>query len=324
MINILVTGAGGGVGQGVIKSLNLIKDLSVNIYAADMSEFAAGLYFTENRELVPPISSSQYIEKIISLCQHHRIDYYIPGTDLELELCAQNREQIYSLSKTKVVVSGIELIKIGNDKLLTADTLKKLDFPFAKTINAADWTSSHNFIFPVIVKPKIGCRSIGVSLEQNYIGVENRIAQEKNLVIQEHIGNPNNEYTCTVVVCRGRVIGSLALKRDLRSGDTFRAFPVNNEGLTNFIEDLALKLNVEGSINIQLRMRDNEPVVFELNCRFSGTTPFCSLLGFNPVEAYIKSDLNIKYKYAVDYDSIILRNWQEKKISKKEVDDLIQ
>ena len=43
MINVLVTGAGGGVGQGVIKSLKIIKGLDIRIIAADMSELAAGL-----------------------------------------------------------------------------------------------------------------------------------------------------------------------------------------------------------------------------------------------------------------------------------------
>ena len=39
MLNILVTGAGGGVGQGIIKSLKMIKDMQMNIIAADMTLF---------------------------------------------------------------------------------------------------------------------------------------------------------------------------------------------------------------------------------------------------------------------------------------------
>ena len=45
MLNILVTGAGGGVGQGIIKSLKMIEDISINIITADMSELAAGHFF---------------------------------------------------------------------------------------------------------------------------------------------------------------------------------------------------------------------------------------------------------------------------------------
>ena len=44
MINVLVTGAGGGVGQGVIKSLKMIEGMDIRIVAADMNELATGLY----------------------------------------------------------------------------------------------------------------------------------------------------------------------------------------------------------------------------------------------------------------------------------------
>jgi len=47
MLNILVTGAGGGVGQGIIKSLKMIQDIQMNIIAADMSELAAGNFFAD-------------------------------------------------------------------------------------------------------------------------------------------------------------------------------------------------------------------------------------------------------------------------------------
>ena len=44
ILNILVTGAGGGVGQGIIKSLKMIKDIEIKIIAADMHELSPGLY----------------------------------------------------------------------------------------------------------------------------------------------------------------------------------------------------------------------------------------------------------------------------------------
>ena len=43
-MNVLVTGAGGGISQGVIKSLKMIKDMDIRIVAADISELATGLY----------------------------------------------------------------------------------------------------------------------------------------------------------------------------------------------------------------------------------------------------------------------------------------
>ena len=44
-IRCLVTGAGGGVGQGILKCLKRIYDIDVDIIAADMSPYSAGLFF---------------------------------------------------------------------------------------------------------------------------------------------------------------------------------------------------------------------------------------------------------------------------------------
>ena len=64
MINVLVTGAGGGVGQGVIKSLKMIKGLDIRIVAADMSELATGLYVCNVAYLVERCDSENYMESL--------------------------------------------------------------------------------------------------------------------------------------------------------------------------------------------------------------------------------------------------------------------
>jgi len=51
-MNVLVTGAGGGIGQGVIKSLKMIKDMDIKIVAADMSELATGLFAADAAYLI--------------------------------------------------------------------------------------------------------------------------------------------------------------------------------------------------------------------------------------------------------------------------------
>ena len=50
------------------------------------------------------------------------------------------------------------------------------------------------------------------------------------------------------------------------------------------LHKLAEKLHLIGSINVQLRMRENDPVVFEINPRFSSTVLFRHLFGFKDLE----------------------------------------
>ena len=65
MLNILVTGAGGGVGQGIIKSLKMIKGMPMNIIAADMSELAAGAFIADKAVLLPNAKSDEYSSELI-------------------------------------------------------------------------------------------------------------------------------------------------------------------------------------------------------------------------------------------------------------------
>jgi carbamoyl-phosphate synthase large subunit len=98
----------------------------------------------------------------------------------------------------------------------------------------------------------------------------------------------------------------------LRAGDTYRAFPVKSDILENYVRDIAIKLGIVGSCNFQLRVTESGvPKLFEINSRFSGTTPFCSYLGFNPVEFCLKAKLGITYKSEIDYEKVVLRHWAE-------------
>ena len=56
---------------------------------------------------------------------------------------------------------------------------------------------------------------------------------------------------------------------------------------------MAEKLDLNGSINVQLRLRDNVPLVFEINPRFSSTVLFRHLFGYKDVLWAIEDKLHI-------------------------------
>ncbi|MDP5129832.1 MAG: ATP-grasp domain-containing protein [Paraglaciecola sp.] len=320
MINILVTGAGGGVGQGIIKSLKLIEDLDIRLITADMSHLASGLYAGDYSYLVPAASDGNYFEKIAEICVKEKVHYYFPGTDVELIFCAENAEKLYEMINVKIIVSDLSVIEIADDKLKTVIFLENNNFSYPKTWlpEAVEWDSMH---FPLIVKPRVGCRSIGVHLVQNINEAMSAIESLTNPIVQEFIDG--DEYTCTVAIYNNVISDVLCLKRDLRAGDTFRAFPVKSEIIESYVRDIAVKLNISGSCNFQLRLdRNMTPKLFEINSRFSGTTPFCSYLGFNPVEFCLKNDLGLSYTCQIDYEKIVLRHWAEIVVQKSQLDNI--
>lgn len=322
MINVLVTGAGGGVGQGIIKSLHLIQGLDIRIVSADMDSLATGLYAGNVSYLLPACYASDYLDEISKIFESENIDYYFPGTDVELKLCALKKDYIKNNFNVDVVVSSIEAIEISDDKYKTYLFLKQNNFNYPETFTQES-IDLDSLKYPLIVKPIIGCRSIGVSIANEESELKHRLSNENGLLTQELIGTDDSEYTCTIVSLNGKTSDVLILKRYLRSGDTFRAEPIENKIISDYVKDVAIALNIHGSCNFQLRVDKNDiPKIFEINCRFSGTTPFCSQLGFNPVEFYIKTSMNIPYDYSIDYESVVLRHWSEILINKKDIEKL--
>ena len=119
MIRILVTGMGGGVGQGIVKSLKLIDDLDIYIVTADMSELASGLYGGDYSYLVPAASDESYFDKIKLICNDQDIDFYFPGTDVELIKCAKYSKELKESLGVEIIISPVNVIEIADDKYKT-------------------------------------------------------------------------------------------------------------------------------------------------------------------------------------------------------------
>ncbi|MDC0429777.1 ATP-grasp domain-containing protein [Candidatus Pelagibacter sp.] len=316
-MNILVTGAGGGVGQGVIKSLKLIKDMSLKIIAADMSELATGLYAADAAYLVENCNSDKYLGTLKKIFEKESIDFYIPGTDVELKFCSKNKKLIKDKFNVHTIISSTEVINICDDKFKTSFFLKKHGFNYPKTTYLKD-LDLKLAEFPAIVKPAVGCNSKEVFKVNNLDELTPHLEHNKNSIIQEYIGNENTEYTCTIVKIDDELSPVLALKRTLRYGDTYKAEPVKSKKIEQYVSNVASKLEIDGGCNFQLRLDiHGKPKIFEINSRFSGTTPFCAQIGFNPVEFYLKRRAGLKSDVNIDYNSIILRYWSEVVVKKK-------
>jgi carbamoyl-phosphate synthase large subunit len=116
MTTILVTGAGGGLGQGIIKALRHIPDMKLRIIAGDIDPRSPGLYWADQGIIIPAASASNYVDALTKLCAHEYVDFYIPGTDSELSLCAQIAAQLRNTTGTEIIISPPDVITIANDK----------------------------------------------------------------------------------------------------------------------------------------------------------------------------------------------------------------
>lgn len=315
-MNIAVTGVGGGVGQSIIKSL---QNTRYNVVGIDSELFGTGLYATKKAYLGVYANSPDFIDKIIEICKKEHCEIILPGLDVELDKLSANFNQ---LKKEKIVpiVSSPRVIEISNDKLKTVEFLKKYGFPYPRTFKLKDY--SFELDFPVILKPRIGgSRSIGTFVVNNLEEFEeySKFINIKNYIVQEYIDG--DEYTCGTVFFKNDFFGAILMKRQLRDGDTYKAFVVKDEKLSKFVEDVIGVLKPFGPCNLQLRIKDNIPYIFEFNARCSGTTASRSLAGFNEPKMicdYLNGD---KPHYNIK-EIVIFRYWNEIVVDYEKIENL--
>lgn len=315
-VKVLVTGAGALLGQGIIKSLQR-SSLQVRIAAADPSPLSAGLFWAEEAHIIRMATAADYLDRLEEVLRESRPDVVIPGTDVELPILSANRERLEKEYSTHVLVSDPRVIAIADDKFLTYQFLDGADLSPPSSALPENRDAVEALIaavgFPLIVKPRVGARSVGVSLVSSREGLELALAGREGLVVQECVAGDSDEYTASVLVFDGVPEASIVMRRDLRDGNTYRAYTGAFPELNDQVRKLGAALRPYGPANFQFRLdRDGTARVFEINGRFSGTTPLRALVGFNEVEMCLRRILfNEPVRQPPTRDATILRFWSE-------------
>ena len=114
-IHIAVTGAGGGVGQSIIKSL---ENTDYEVVALDGEVLGAGLYAAKKSYIIPYSNSPDYIEKTLNICKKEKCRLLFPGLDAELTKLSANIDRFAAIGTT-VIVSSKNVIDMCDNKMLT-------------------------------------------------------------------------------------------------------------------------------------------------------------------------------------------------------------
>lgn len=319
-ITVLVTGAGAGVGQSILKALAASK-VNTRVIAADMSPMAAGLYRANAAVLIPGAEDPGYVAALEKICMDEHVELLLIGTDTELHVLAPVRAAFEEKTGTKIIVSDPETIAIADDKWETTEFLRTHDFPhvrsaLADTVDAFLKQES----FPLIVKPRIGARSIGFAVVKDEAALRGALKERSDLIIQEYLSAEEEEYTCGAFFWEGECYGVIPMKRWLRNGDTYKAMSMHLPDLEQFIERVGKALSITGPCNFQLRRAGDEWKIFEINCRFSGTTGAASALGFNVVNALLHTLFFRRPLHRLGFtESYIFRYWNEVFVSIEDV-----
>lgn len=291
----MVTGAGAVLGQGIVKALQR-SALDCRVVTADPSPLSSALYWADRAYKVPFASDPDYVDRFSEILAQEKPDMVLVGTDVELPCFAKHRQALEEQFNTHILVSDPRVVAIADDKYLTQEFLKASDINPLATALPEDEGQLTALIekvgFPLIVKPRIGARSAGVSLVKTEAALREALKDRSGMMVQECAGEPDTEYTASVLVFEGQAQASIVMRRDLRDGNTYRAYADVYEDLNTFVRKAGEALQPYGPANLQFRIdAKGRPRIFEINARFSGATPLRALVGFNEVEMCIRKIL---------------------------------
>jgi carbamoyl-phosphate synthase large subunit len=318
-INVIVTGAGGGgIGEQIIKCLRL-SNLSCKIFACDITPVSKGKIDGDEFIILPMASDANYISTLLDICKTKMINVLVPGSEMELKVLSENREDFQALG-IHLLINNKQLIETCLDKNLTAKFLNANGFlsPQSFSISSVEDLSNIS-VFPLVLKPSVGGGgSVNTMIVQNMeelkVFGQYLLNQYSTFIAQVYVGDSHSEFTVGVLsTIDGIVIDSIVLKRNILSGLGAKLKVLNqtgnsefgkylaissgisqgeivrNDTIQNVCESIANKLGSTGPLNIQCRLVDEKVYIFEINPRFSGTSPMRALAGFNELELSIKN-----------------------------------
>jgi carbamoyl-phosphate synthase large subunit len=278
------------------------------VFAGDVTLEAPTLHEANESILLPPVNSSEYIDKLIDICQQKQIRLLIPLNDLELPYLAKQSDRFLAIGTIPVISSPV-VIDICFDKWATYQFLKKSGIGTPKTYLSL--SEAHQAIvrkeigFPLVVKPRWGSASIGIAypendeeLELSYRFVQKLLRKsiladisfsdaDKCILIQERL--VGQEYGLDIINnLEGRYAATLVKRKlAMRAGETDRAITVDNEEIEKLGEQIGKKLGHVGNLDCDVIANESGLHVIEFNPRFGGGYPFSQIAGANLPAALI-------------------------------------
>jgi carbamoyl-phosphate synthase large subunit len=312
-MKVLVTGAGALLGQGIIRALKR-SSLEVSTVSVDPNPLSAGFFWTDRRHLVPLAKEPHYLDRVREVLCIEAPDAVLVGTDVELPIFAEHRRELEREFSTCVLVSAPRVVAIAHDKYETYQFLRESGFDYPMTCLPGQEGSLIDAVdFPLIVKPRSGARAIGVSTVRNRGELDRALSARSDLIIQECVGSDDREYTASALVFGGICRATIVMRRELRDGNTYRAYVGAFPELNEMVRRLGETLDPYGPANFQFRIdHEGRIKVFEINARFSGTTPLRAHAGFNEVEMCLRQVLHSEPIRQPEIEELtILRHWSE-------------
>jgi carbamoyl-phosphate synthase large subunit len=271
-LRVLVTGAGGPAAIAAMKSLH--ADDSIELLAADMDPWAAGLYLVPPaaRTLIPAGAAAGFTDALLAQCVKLGVDVILPTVDAELRPLAHAREA-FKAAGIDLLLAPAAALDVILDKLLLAEHCAAV-VRVPRTELFGPFVDPDSWSYPVIVKPREGSGSRGIVMVGSAAELAKLAALDLTaaLIVQEFL--PGEEYSVDVLAdADGRVVASVPrLRARVDSGVSVGGRTVHDAEVEWFGRTVAQATGVTFVANVQCkRDQGGSPALLEVNPRMPGT-----------------------------------------------------
>lgn len=275
MASVLITAVGGDIAQAA--ALIVRKRFpSWKIFGVDVETRHGGSLFVDSFDIAPRADSPNYCDWLIGFIKQNKIDYCFPLSEAELSVLAVASEEVQKT--TKLIWAGSKAVLIGCDKFRTANFINSIGLIAPWTMVADESSVPPNY--PCIFKLRYSAGSKVVFICNNISDVRFFCKRYPDAILQEYLPNNEAEITCAVYRTTDGQIRVLQMNRRLTGGLTGWARVVNDRAVEMHCIKIAEELSLQGAINVQLRLTESGPRIFEINPRFSSTLLMRHQAGF--------------------------------------------
>jgi len=312
MKTILVSGASGVVGYGVLRSLRR-ADADFKLIGTTIYDDSVAQAFCDIFELAPPTTEEHYIDWLCKVIKKYQVDMIIPGIEADMIAWNDARDQL-TATGTYVLLNNPDLIKLCSDKWSFYEALSASGSSLAissRLVGSFDELKAE-FGLPFLLKPRRGFASKGI------VRIDSKEAftpHQQNLgtvvMAQPIVGTNDEEYTVSAFFdINSDLLCHMGLKRKLaREGYTEKAQVAEPTKVRSAIKELATLFKPVGPTNFQFRVQNDQLKLLEINPRVSSATSIRTAFGYNEsfmsVECFLNNKVmkqpDIKHGYAVRY-----------------------
>ena len=338
-INVLMTGAGAPGAAGILKCLQYNPNFE--IVMADANPNALGRWLHAEFETIPFAHETDFIEKLLTICQRRHIHAILPLVTKELIPLAAHKKQFEKFG-TRVLVSNVDSLEIGNNKSRLYQFLewRGISVPAYRIVENTDQfeVAIDELGFPenrVVFKPSVSNGSRGFRILANDIDEHDLLFHEKpsstyisladalrilsvksfpELLVSEYL--PGEEYSVDCLVDNGQPrLVVPRLRRKMINGISVEGTFVKDENIISYCSEIIKELKLHGNIGIQVKKTvQGKPLIVEINPRVQGTIVAGLGAGINLPVLAIKQELELPIsgeELQVKWGTKFSRYWSE-------------